>query len=156
MRKYTSLLLGLCIMALTFPVLGAEEDPNLLLIKARKGEMNMRAMYATPLFMMAKGKIPYDAEQAQKLANSLKALMDIDMGMAWAADTGKDKYPKDTHSLPEIWSTYPAVADKGKEYAAAVNAFAEVAGGGLEQLRSKIGDLGDGCKGCHDDFREKE
>jgi len=78
------------------------------------------------------------------------------MGGAWAQGTGKDKYPSKTHALPEIWSSYPKVAERGKEYAAAVNELAAVADKGLDQLRSKIGDLGDGCKGCHDDFREKE
>ena len=156
MKYLVTALICLLACALTSPVLAADEDPNLLLIKARKGEMEVRAMYATPLFLMAKGKIPYDAEMAQKMANNLKTLMNVDMSMAWPPGTGKDKYGDKTHALPEIWSTYPAVAEKGKEYGAAVNALAEVAGGGLDQLRSKIGDLGQGCKGCHDDFREKE
>ena len=134
----------------------AEDDPNLLLIKARKGEMEVRAMNVTPLFDMAKGKMPYDAEKAAKYANNLKLLLALDMGDAWAAGTGKDKYARKTHALPEIWSTYPKVAEAGKEYAAAVEALAAVAGNGLEALQGKISDVGDGCKGCHDDFREKE
>lgn len=134
----------------------AEDDPNIYLIKARQGEMHVRGFSVAPLFAMAKGKIPYDAEQAQKLANNLKILLDLDMGASWAPNTGKDHYPKDTHALPEIWSTYPKIAEAGKEYGAAVNALAEVAGGGLEALQSKIGDVGQSCKGCHDDYREKE
>ncbi len=118
--------------------------------------MEIRGYSAGPLFGMAKGKIPYDAEQAGKLANNLKVLLQLDMGGAWAQGTGKDKYPSKTHALPEIWSSYPKVAERGKEYAAAVNELAAVADKGLDQLRSKIGDLGEGCKGCHDDFREKE
>ena len=69
------------------------DDPNLHLIEARKGEMEVRAFSAAPLFDMAKGKIAYDAEQAAKLANNLKVLTQLDMGGAWAPDTGKDKYP---------------------------------------------------------------
>lgn len=134
----------------------AEDDPNLLLIKARKGEMEVRALYVTPLFAMAKGNMPYDAEKAAKYANNLKLLLALDMGDAWPAGTGKDKYAGKTHALPEIWSTYPKVAEAGKEYAAAVEALAAVAGTGLEALQAKIGDVGQGCKGCHDDFREKE
>ncbi len=139
----------------TQPVL-AEEDPNKLLIEARRGEMEVRALNVTPLFAMAKGDMPYDAAKAAKYANNLKLLLSLDMGEAWAANTGKDKYPDDTDALPEIWSTYPKVAEAGKEYAAAVEALAAVAGNGLEALQSKIGDVGQGCKGCHDDFREKE
>ena len=136
--------------------MATDDDPNLMLIKARQGDMEIRGFSAGPLFGMAKGDMPYDAEKAAKLANNLKLLLQLDMSSAWAADTGNDKYPGKTDALPEIWSTYPKVADAGKEYATAVNELADVAGNGLDALRSKIGGLGDACKGCHDDFREKE
>ncbi|MGR9091804.1 MAG: c-type cytochrome [Gammaproteobacteria bacterium] len=151
--------LALLCLLVTGPMsiaMAADEDPNLLLIEARQGEMELRSFSAGPLFYMAKGKIPYDAEQAAKLANNLKVLLQLDIGAAWAADTGNDKYPGKTEARPEIWSTYPEVAERGKEYAHAVNELAAVAGDGLDALRAKIGGLGDACKGCHDDFREKE
>lgn len=156
MQKKLVLVLGMLAVVLGGQTFAADEDPNLHLIKARQGDMEVRAFSAAPLFDMAKGKIPYDAERAAKLANNLKVLTQLDMGAAWAQGTGKDKYPNKTHALPEIWSTYPKVAEAGKAYAVAVNELAAVAGDGLAPLRAKIGDLGDGCKGCHDDFREKE
>jgi cytochrome c556 len=152
------ILIFLNALAVTFAAqaFAADDDPNIYLIKARQGDMALRGYSVAPLFGMAKGKIPYDAEVAKKLANNLKVLLELDIGGAWAAGTGKDKYPGKTHALPEIWSTYPKVAEAGKKYQAAVNEFVAVAGEGLEAMRSKIGDLGDSCKGCHDDFREKE
>lgn len=156
MRKTFLALLCLLVTGPLSIAIAADEDPNLLLIEARQGEMELRAFSAGPLFYMAKGEIPYDAEQAAKLANNLKVLLQLDIGAAWAADTGNDKYPGKTEALPKIWSTYPKVAEHGKEYASAVNELAAVAGDGLDALRSKIGGLGDACKGCHDDFREKE
>ena len=36
----------------------ADEDPNLQLIKARQGEMELRTYSVMPLFGMAKGEIP--------------------------------------------------------------------------------------------------
>jgi cytochrome c556 len=155
---YRKLVICLNVVAVLFAfnAFAADEDPNLYLIKARQGEMQVRSFSAGPLFAMAKGKMPYDAELAAKYANNLKTLLTLDMGPAWAAGTGNDKYAGKTTAVPEIWSTYPKVAEAGKEYATAVNALAEVAGDGLEALRSKIGDVGQGCKGCHDDFREKE
>ena len=143
--------------ALTFALpLAAEDDPNLILIKARKGEMHVRAMAVTPLFAMAKGKMPYDAKQAQALANNLKTLLALEMGSAWPAGTSKAEYGDKTHALPEVWSTWPKIAEAGKEYGAAVEALSKVAGNGLEALQGAIGDVGQGCKGCHDDFKEKE
>jgi len=156
MKTIRLMILSLTWIALCLPAHAADKDPNLVLIKARQGEMEIRSMYATPLFMMAKGTIPYDAEKAQTLANNLQALMKIDMGMAWVPGTGTDKYPDLSHSLPDVWSTYPAISKKGKQYSEAVNSLAKVAGTGLDGLRSGIGDLGQGCKDCHDEFRQKD
>lgn len=156
MHKWLTLSLGAAAAALVCYAAFAADDPNVALIEARQGEMELRAYSVGPLFAMAKGKMPYDAEQAAKLAGNLKVLMQIDMGRAYAPGTGNDKYPEETHALPEIWSTYPKVAEKGKEYAASVDELVAVAGDGLDALRSKIGAVGDACKGCHDDFREEE
>lgn len=156
MQKIILTCLFAALFAFSFQALAADDDPNLHLIKARQGEMEVRAFSAAPLFAMAKGKMPYDAELAGKLANNLKVLTQLDMGGAWAPGTGKDKYEGKTHALPEIWSTYPKIAEAGKAYKMAVDELAAVAGTDLEGLRSKIGDLGKSCKGCHDDYREKE
>ena len=156
MKMFTVAASTMLIALMCVPSLTLADDPNKELIKARQGEMYVRAMSAAPLFDMAKGKIPYDAEKAQQLANNLKVLTQLNMGSAWPAGTSTAEYPDDTHAKPEVWSTWPKVAESGKEYGKAVNALADVAGDGLDALRSKIGDLGDGCKGCHDDFREEE
>jgi len=156
MPKHLLIILTTLTLVLCAPSFAADEDPNLQLIKARQGDMELRTYSVVPLFGMAKGEIPYDAEQAVKLVNNLKLLLQLDVGGAWAKGTGKDKYPGKTHALPEIWSTYPKVAEAGKAYGAAVEELAAVAGDGLDALRSKIGGVGDSCKGCHDDFREKE
>ena len=52
--------------------------------------------------------------------------------------------------------TYPEIAEKGKAYAKAVNAVAAVAGNGLDALKPAVSELGDSCKGCHDELREKK
>ena len=156
MKKVLSLFLTMLIFTLSTKTFAVDEDPNLQLIKARQGEMELRTYSVMPLFSMAKGEIPYNSEQAVKLANNLKVLMELDIGGAWAQGTGKDKYSGKTHALPEIWSTYPKVAEAGLAYDVAIEELAAEAGNGLAALRSKIGSVGDSCKGCHDDFREKE
>ena len=153
--KYSTKI-GLLILgaALSAP-LAAADDPNLGLIKARKGEMQLRSFNAGPLFGMARGKMPYDAELATTSANNLKTQLSLDMGRAWAQGTGNDNY-EDTTALPKIWATYPEIAEKGKAYAKAVNAVAAAAGNGLDALKPAVSELGDSCKGCHDEFREKK
>ena len=118
--------------------------------------MQLRSFNAGPLFGMAKGKIDYNAEFASMLANNLLLMTKMDNGRAWAKGTDNVAYKGKTAALPEIWSTYPKVAEKGKAYVKAVTELASVAGNGVDALKSKIGALGKGCKGCHDDFREKK
>ncbi len=135
---------------------GAGNDPLLKAIKARQAEMTLRSFNAGPLFGMAKGDIEYDAELAATLANNLLTLTAVKNGRMWPDGSDNEAWPDDTRSLPEIWTTYPAIADRGKEYLEAITALAEVAGNGLGELRSVIGDVGQSCKGCHDDFRAEE
>jgi len=154
--KFTSkLILILAGLALSAPGIAAD-DPNLKLQKARQGEMQLRSFNVGPLFGMAKGKMDYDAELASKLANNLKIQLDLDMGRAWKQGTANDAYPGKTTALPKIWTTYPEIADYGKKYANAINELAAEAGNGADALKSKMGAVGKSCKGCHDEFREKQ
>ena len=125
-------------------------------IKARQGEMQVRALNAGPLFAMAKGKMPYDAKKAQMMANNLKELMDVNMGAAWMKGTSNKEYEGKTTALPKIWETWPKIADYGKDYAKAVKALVSVAGNGQDALGGAVKDLGKACKECHKKFREKK
>jgi cytochrome c556 len=90
------------------------------------------------------------------LAGNLKLMLDLDNGRAWAKGSDIDNYMGDTTALPKIWTTYPEIGKYGKKYAEAVNELAAVAGNGRDALKSKVGVLGKSCKGCHDEFREKQ
>ncbi len=155
MRPITIVCLAIIGFSLTIPAFAAK-DPNLKLIKARQGEMQLKSFNAGPLFGMSKGKIEYNAELAASLANNLLLQTQLKMGRAWAEGTDNVTYEGKTGALPEIWSTYPEVAEKGKAYVKAVTELAPIAGNGLDALKSKMGALGKGCKGCHDDFREEQ
>ena len=142
-------------LALAIPSFAAK-DPNLKLLKARQGEMQLRAFNVGPLFGMAKGKIEYDAALASKLANNLKTQLSLDIGAAWKQGTDTDAYPGKTTALGKIWTTYPEIGNYGKKYAEAVNELADAAGNGLDALKPKISAVGKTCKGCHDEFREQQ
>ena len=71
MKILTGIGLLLISMTLTLPAF-ANKDPNLKLLKARQGEMQLRAYNAGPLFAMAKGDMEYDAAMPAKLAANLK------------------------------------------------------------------------------------
>ena len=155
MKITTKLLVAIVTLAVAAPIIAAQ-DPLKNAIKARQGEMQLRSFNAGPLFAMAKGQIDYDAALAAKLAGNLKLMLDLDNGRAWAKGSDIDNYMGETTALPKIWTTYPEISKYGKKYAAAVTDLAAVASNGPDALKSKIGALGKACKGCHDEFREKQ
>lgn len=132
----------------------ADKDPNITTIKARQGEMQIRAHNLGPLIAMAKGDMPYDAQLAAQLAANLKFLLDLDTSRFWPPGTDSDSYPEKSKALPEIWTTYPEIGKYAEEQDKAVIELDAVAGDGLEALQSKIGAVGDSCKGCHDEYQE--
>ncbi len=125
-------------------------------VAARKAVMKLNGFYMGQLGGMAKGKAPYDAKKAQGAANGLLALAALDTSTMWLAGSGNDKLGDKTRAKPEIWSTYPEVANKGKALAIALQNLVKVAGTGLDGLRGGIGAVGKACGGCHKPFREKK
>lgn len=153
MKIATGMCLLLAGLVLTIPSFAAK-DPNLKLLKARQGEMQLRAFNVGPLFGMAKGKMEYDAALASTLANNLKTQLSLDIGRSWKQGTDIEAYPGKTTALGKVWTTYPEISNYGKKYAKAVNELADAAGNGLDALKPKISAVGKACKGCHDEFRE--
>ena len=156
MKTSSRVILFAVCFTLALPVFADKKDPKMGAIKARQAEMTLRSFNAGPLFAMAKGKMPYNAEMAQKNANNLKVMLDFNNGAAWMQGTSNKEYAKKTTALPKIWETWPKIADYGKDYAKAVNGVAAAAGNGQEALAAAVKDLGKACKDCHDEFREKK
>ena len=96
------------------------------------------------------------AEAAATYAGNLKAAAMMSNGAMWPEGSENEFYSGVTRALPEIWTTYPKVAEANQAWKDATNELAAVAGNGLDALRSKIGAVGDSCKGCHDDFRAED
>lgn len=155
MRIASMLTLPLVGLSLAMPA-SADNDLEESAIKARQGQMQLRSFNASPLFAMAKEDLPYDAEMASTLANNLKVMLNLDLGRAWMKGTSTEEYPDETRALPAIWESGSEIGDRGETYAEAVNALADAAGGGLDALTPAVKDLGQACKGCHDDYREED
>lgn len=122
-------------------------------IKSRRAVMTLQSWYAGPLFRMAKGDLAYDAETARLYAANLDTMANVEAGAMWPEGTDNESYAGKTRALPELWTTWPEVGRKAEALSEAAAALSEVAGDGLDALRSKIGAVGKACKGCHDDFR---
>ena len=133
----------------------AAGDPVDKAIEARRAVMTLQSWYAGPLFQMARGAIPYEADAATRYAANLAAIVNADGGAMWPEGSDHRAYPGETRALPEIWSAGSEVGERDQALREAVAALAEVAGDGLDALRSRIGPVGNACSRCHDDYREE-
>ena len=132
----------------------AGDDPIEKAIKARRAAMTLHSWYAGPLFMMAKGKIEYDAAAASTAAANLEMIVNSDGSAMWPQGSDNRAYPGKTRALAKAWSEYDPSHKEAMVTAAA--AMAEAAGNGLDALRANIGAIGDACSSCHDATRAED
>ena len=125
-------------------------------IEARQSVMKLYSHYLGKLGGMAKGNIEYDAESASNAAASLAALASLDQSAMWPQGSDMETLGLDTTAaLASIWTTYPAVAEKGEALSTAAAAMVDAAGTDLASLQAAMGAVGQSCSGCHKEFRQK-
>lgn len=120
-------------------------------IRYRQSIMNVIGRQFGMLAAMAKGEVPYNKEAAVKAAGLVETLSSLPAPLF---GPGLDKGAP-TKASQKIWSE----PDKFK--AALEKMQGEVkklpgAAGDPAALKTVAGDVGKTCKGCHDDYREKE
>ena len=143
-------------LALLAPVSASADGHLEKAVKARQGLFQVYSFNLGQLGAMAKGEKKFDAKLAQNSADNLLAAVSMKNGPMWpqgSDNTGAMKGK--TRALPEIWSTYPKIAEKSKALVEAATAM-QAAAGSLDGIKGAIGAVGGACKGCHDDFRAKD
>ena len=135
----------------------AADGPHDKAIKARQALMQLYSYNLGILGAMAKEKAPYDAAAASDAAANLLAAVSMKQGTLWPAGSDSETAGnKENRALESIWSTYPKIAEAGKEMMEAATALNAAAGNGLDALQGAMGAAGKSCKGCHDDFRAEK
>lgn len=124
-------------------------------IEGRQAFMQVYKFNLGILGAMARGNMEYDADVASASANNLLAASKMNNAAMWPAGSHTEAagLGEFTAAKESAWTTYPEIADKGKALTEALTAMAAVAGDGADALRANMSDVGNGCKGCHDDFR---
>ncbi len=135
-----------------------DETPFANQIKARQSFMQLYRFNLMTLGAMARGDMEYDAEQASAAASNLLAASKMSNGAMWPAgsDSSAPGLAGVTAAKAEIWADMSSVGEKRQALGAALEAMAAVAGDGLGPVRANMGAVGDGCSGCHDDYRESD
>ncbi len=122
-------------------------------VGARQSLMRIYAFNLGQLGAMAKGQMDYNADAAKAAADNLLAAASMKNGAMWPQGSDSAALAGKTRAKPEIWSTYPKVAEKGKALVMAAQKLAAAAGSGVDGIRGNIGGVGEACKGCHKPFR---
>jgi cytochrome c556 len=127
-------------------------------IEARQSFMRVYAFNLGLLGSMAKGETPYDAQRATDAAENLLANAKMKNSAMWPAESDADAPGLGgvTRAKAVIWSSFPELGEKHQALTDALTEMVSVAGNGLDAVRSNMGAVGKGCKGCHEAFRVPE
>ena len=122
-------------------------------IVARKAVMRVIGLNFGPLGAMVKGQIPFDNQVFAANAQRLKLVseMPVEQYFPKGSETGKG-----TTVTREIWENWDDFENGLKKWRMELAKLAEVAQTGDEAaMRKQFSEAAKTCKGCHDDFREK-
>ena len=122
-------------------------------ITARKSLMQLYAFNLGQLGAMAKGEVDYNADAAQAAADNLLAAASMNQMAMWPQGSDNESMPGKTTALPVIWTTFPAISEKGQALVDAATQMAAAAGTGVDGIRGAIGAVGGSCGGCHKTYR---
>lgn len=128
----------------------AQAKPEVL-VKQRQAAMTLQLKYLGPLFGMAQGKIPFNAQIVARNA----AYLDVLDKMAWDGfpESTKDTSAQ-TRALPVIWAEPDRFKKAQEHFQSAVHELVEASKSGDEgKMKAAIGAVGKSCGACHDHFR---
>jgi len=130
----------------------AQTSPNQQ-VANRKGAMNLQVKYAGPLFGMARGAVPFDAQIAQRNADYLSVITK----MPW------DDFQANSVGIPNTRAKEAAVKDpeKFKKFIDELQAdtqklVAAARGGDAGAVKAATQALGRTCNSCHESFADFE
>lgn len=149
MSKKTPLAVTALVFGLSSP-LHAEPEPEDL-IKYRQSVMKSIGGHMGAAALIMRGKVDY-----------LPQLIDHARALAATTNGIDDIFPEasalgETRAKSEVWENPEEFKKAVEDAQQAADAFlAAVESDNQEDMATRFKALGDTCKGCHDDFREKE
>jgi len=139
MRRWLSLFVVLC------AVVANADDSNA--VKYRQHTMTAVGGHMKAAVALVKGEVDHKGDLTVHAAG-LAGLAGIAPGLFGADAKGGD-------ALPKIWDEPAAFNERLETFRSAATAFdAAVKGGDPGKIGPALGDLGQACKGCHDNFKK--
>ncbi|SEA66166.1 cytochrome c [Variovorax sp. YR216] len=118
-------------------------------IKYRQSAMFIQSQQVARLGAMASGRAPYDAAAAVANAEVVTQISRLPWaGFAPGTEGGKAK--------PEIWKEQAKFKELSERLMADTDKLLVAAkAGNVDALKAAMGPLGETCKSCHDNFRNR-
>ena len=146
MRKTVLLLTLAPLLAASAAHAAKDED----LVKYRHYLMESIGGHMNNIVAIVKGEVPYRDNLALH-ADQLAALAPHTLP-AFETEAMSDK----SEALPAIWQNWADFEERSLTFEKASREFADaVASGKMARIGPALGELGDSCKSCHDDFVEE-
>ena len=140
---------GMLLSLLAPLALSAAEPEDV--IKYRRSMMKAIGGHTSAAGAIVQGKVDYKTHLAEH-ARALQAMTKDIPGLF-----PKDSDFGDTNAKDEVWSKRAEFEKAASNAKAKVEAFAKaVQGGKQDAIVASFKDMGEGCKGCHKDFRKEE
>ncbi len=119
-------------------------------VKYRQSAFSLMAAHMGRVGAVVKGQVPYDKAAVEQDV----AVIEMMSKLPWTAfPAGSEQNSK---SRPEIWSEpakFKAASDKLEAEVQKLSAAAR--SGDQAQIRTAFGAVGQSCKACHDNFRNR-
>jgi cytochrome c556 len=121
-------------------------------VEYRQGVMMAVGWNIGTLGAMVKGDAPFDNEKFAFLAGRAAVLAPMAME-AFTPDTADTK----SHAKPALWENLDDFKKRMKDMETATAKLAEIAKAGDEAaMKTEFGETVKVCKGCHDEYKEKD
>ena len=148
MKRISYLLIAVLFVTFTQSAMAQKPEDA---IKHRQGVFRVIGWNFGSMAAMVKGKKPYDAQLFARNAEIVAFMSRLPLeGFTPGSETG------DTKAKPEIWLEMDDFKAKLEKMQQEVDALAKVAKtGNLENSKAQLGEAGQACKACHDEYRNK-
>lgn len=150
MKKYLTMTVAAA--ALFTSVSAFSGDAEDKAIEYRKQVFSVMKWHFAPMAEMIKGKVEFNAAEFERRAGLVASLSQMPLeGFIAGTDSG------DTDAKAEIWQQWDKFEggmDKLKNNTAALAEAAK--GSDMDAIKTAFGEVGKTCKGCHDNFRNKD
>ncbi len=122
-------------------------------VEVRQSIMTLVADNFGPLAGMVQGKIPWDNSEFHKRASDINAVTSIDLLRGYIPDS----HHSGTAAKAKIWDNMDDFRDKMETLRTEVVKLAKVsAGGDQEAMTAQFKETANACKGCHEEYKNKE